>query len=145
MKGALLAFGGERGANVALMVEVLAAGLTGANWSLDAPAFNAGAENPGVGMFVLALSPALLAPQITRRLAAQLGRLSDGYGVHIPGRAKARARERAEVAGLDIPREVYDVPRMEPVSSSHLPHIATRQMAQRAGVSGSLTFSAGPE
>ena len=28
MKGALLAFGGERGANIALMVEVLAAGLS---------------------------------------------------------------------------------------------------------------------
>ncbi|TIW17972.1 MAG: Ldh family oxidoreductase, partial [Mesorhizobium sp.] len=37
MKGAMLAFGGQRGANIALMVEVLAAGLSGANWSLDAP------------------------------------------------------------------------------------------------------------
>jgi (2R)-3-sulfolactate dehydrogenase (NADP+) len=29
--------GGARGANIALMVEVLAAGLAGDNWALDAP------------------------------------------------------------------------------------------------------------
>ena len=46
MKGALLAFGGARGANIALMVEVLAAGLSGANWSLDAPFFRR-ASMPG--------------------------------------------------------------------------------------------------
>ena len=39
LAGALLTFGGARGANIALMVEVFAAGLTGANWSLDAPDF----------------------------------------------------------------------------------------------------------
>ena len=44
VKGALLAFGGERGANIALMVEVLAAGISGANWSLDAPPFARGAR-----------------------------------------------------------------------------------------------------
>jgi hypothetical protein len=30
-----------------LMVEVLAAGLTGTKWSLDAPAFNQGTRTPG--------------------------------------------------------------------------------------------------
>ena len=56
MKGALLPFGGARGANIALMVEVLAAGLTGANWSLDASDFQAGDASPGAGLFVLALA-----------------------------------------------------------------------------------------
>ena len=42
LRGALLAFGGARGANIALMVEVMAAGLAGANWALDAPSFTLG-------------------------------------------------------------------------------------------------------
>src|SRR5215211_3075396 len=42
LAGSLLTFGGSRGANVALIVELLAAGLTGANWSLDAPSFTSG-------------------------------------------------------------------------------------------------------
>ncbi|WP_448952247.1 Ldh family oxidoreductase [Labrys neptuniae] len=88
VKGALLAFGGARGANIALMVEVLAAGLSGANWSLDAPGFMAGDKSPGAGLFVLALKPDLLEPDFAGRLKGQLDRLA-GKGVHIPGRNKA--------------------------------------------------------
>src|SRR5271156_1134437 len=67
MRGALLAFGGARGANIALMVEVLAAGLTGANWSLDAPSFTSGSRSPGAGLFVVAIAPGLLAPDFPGR------------------------------------------------------------------------------
>ncbi|GLS18995.1 malate dehydrogenase [Labrys miyagiensis] len=88
MKGALLAFGGSRGANIALMVEVLAAGLTGANWSLDAPSFAEGDRSPGIGLFVVALKPDLLTWDFAARLALQLDRLA-ANGVHIPGRSAA--------------------------------------------------------
>ena len=89
LTGALLAFGGERGANIALMVETLAAGLTGANWSLDTPSFARGSQSPGVGLLVIALKPDLLAPDFSARLAAHLERLA-AKGVHIPGRRPAR-------------------------------------------------------
>ena len=93
MKGALLTFGGSRGANIALIVEVLAAGLTGANWSLDAPSFASGADPPGAGLFVVAIAPKLLAPDFAGRLERQLARLA-GMGVHIPGRgANAGGRD----------------------------------------------------
>jgi LDH2 family malate/lactate/ureidoglycolate dehydrogenase len=90
MRGALLAFGGARGANIALMVEVLAAGLTGANWALDAPSFTSGDRSPGAGLMVVAITPALLAPDFPRRLRLQLDRLAE-LGVHIPGRRHALA------------------------------------------------------
>src|SRR5580700_1912499 len=51
-----------RGANIALMVEVLAAGLAGANWALDAPSFTSGDRSPGSGLLVISIAPALLAP-----------------------------------------------------------------------------------
>ena len=60
LSGALLTFGGSRGANISLMVEMLAAALSGANWSLDAPAFTAGAKSPGAGMTVVAIAPAMI-------------------------------------------------------------------------------------
>lgn len=107
VKGALLAFGGSRGANIALMVEVLAAGLPGANWSVDAPAFDSGAEGPGTGLFVLAIDPGLIDPAFPERLAAQAARLGDDYGVHIPGPAKAAAREKAGVNGVVLPAALY--------------------------------------
>lgn len=108
MAGALLAFGGARGANVALMVEVLSAALTGANWSLDAPPFGTGQDGPGTGLFVLAIDPRLLDPDFSARLGAHLERLADDYGVHIPGPAKAAARARAEGEGLRVPAALLE-------------------------------------
>jgi (2R)-3-sulfolactate dehydrogenase (NADP+) len=88
LRGALLAFGGARGANIALMVEVMAAGLAGANWALDAPPFLSGDRSPGAGLLVIAFAPALLAPDLPKRLKRQLDRLAT-LGVHIPGRRAA--------------------------------------------------------
>lgn len=103
VKGALLAFGGARGNNIALMVEVLAAGISGANWSLDAPGFMAGDRSPGAGLFVLALKPDLLEPGFADRLREQLARL-EGKGVHVPGRRRVGetiAVPRAVVEALE--------------------------------------------
>ena len=105
--GALLAFGGARGANVALMVEVLAAGLTGANWSLDAASFTQGAESPRAGLFVVAIAPRLIDADFPDRLAVQLARLRQDYGVHIPGRARAEAARTAAHIGLTIPKSLH--------------------------------------
>jgi (2R)-3-sulfolactate dehydrogenase (NADP+) len=88
LRGALLAFGGARGANIALMVEVMAAGLANANWALDAPSFTSGNRSPGAGLLVIAITPALLAPDFPQRLRLQLDRLTK-LGVHIPGRRVA--------------------------------------------------------
>jgi (2R)-3-sulfolactate dehydrogenase (NADP+) len=106
MKGALLAFGGGRGANIALMVEVLSAGLSGANWSLDAPSFTDGADSPGTGLFVLAIEPKLIDPDFEQRMKDQLDRLRRRYGVHVPGRARAEAAEKAVARGITVPKAV---------------------------------------
>jgi (2R)-3-sulfolactate dehydrogenase (NADP+) len=106
MKGALLAFGGNRGANIALMVEVLAAGLTGANWSLDAPSFAQGSKTPGAGLLVIAIEPKLFDPDFERRTAEQGERLRRRYGVHIPGRVRAEATERALALGMTVSNAV---------------------------------------
>ncbi len=100
LHGMLLAFGGARGANIALMVEVLSAGLTGANWSLDAPAFQDGDDSPGAGLFIVAISPDLLAPELPRRLAEQMSRLK-GSGIYMPGNADERD-------DIDIPRHLFE-------------------------------------
>jgi (2R)-3-sulfolactate dehydrogenase (NADP+) len=98
LRGALLAFGGARGANIALMVEVMAAGLAGANWALDAPSFTSGDRSPGAGLTVVAITPALLGPDFPQRLGRQLDRLAR-CGVHIPGR-------RAAAAAIELPDEL---------------------------------------
>lgn len=107
MRGALLAFGGTRGANVALMVEVMSAGLSGANWSLDAPPIGEGRVSPGSGLFVLAIAPGLFGAGFEERLGAQLDRLAGHYGLHVPGRSKEAARRTAFDSGLRIPGHLH--------------------------------------
>lgn len=101
VRGALLCFGGARGANIALMVEVLSAGLSGANWSLDAPSITSGDHSPGTGLFVAAIAPAAFGDGFAERLAAHATRLQ-AEGVHLPGQAKARARRKSEAEGITV-------------------------------------------
>src|ERR1700727_2821737 len=104
LRGALLAFGGARGANIALMVEVMAAGLAGANWALDAPSFISGNRSPRARLLVVALPPPLLAPDFPQRLRLQLDRLAK-LGVHIPGRrAAATEIELPDALAAEIER-----------------------------------------
>lgn len=64
--------------------------MTGANWSLDTPSFQQGERSPGVGLFIVAIDPAALAPDLPDlpdRLAAQAERLCD-KGIYIAGRGE---------------------------------------------------------
>ena len=88
--GALVTFGGARGANIALMAEVMAAGLTGANWSLDAPDFTRGDRSPGAGLLVIAVAPRLFDAAFAARLETHVQKL-ERLGVYAPGRANAEA------------------------------------------------------
>lgn len=80
--GALLPFGGHRGGNVALLVEILAT-LAGANFAIDAPRFDEGSESPRIGVFLLCLDPSLFSGS-GERLARHLERLRDEHGVRLP-------------------------------------------------------------
>lgn len=102
MDGALLAFGGARGGNIALMVEVMAAGLTGGNWSLDAPPPFDGSENSAVGLSIIAIDPTVITPDFSKRLGRHLQRLAKEFGVHVPGKAKANARAKAYNEGVVV-------------------------------------------
>lgn len=84
MAGALLPFGGTKGANMALLVEVMAAALAGGQWSVDAGHFRQGTVPPGIGMTVIALEPGLADPGMIDRLDTGLDGLA-AAGVHVPG------------------------------------------------------------
>ena len=104
LAGSLQPFGGARGANIALMVELLAAGMTGANWSKDAPPFNKGSASPGAGLFILAMNPlAGFAARLTDWIAAVQ---SDG-SAHLPGLAKGEALDHARHRGFSVDAELW--------------------------------------
>ncbi|WP_233850047.1 Ldh family oxidoreductase [Paraburkholderia sp. HD33-4] len=100
VKGLLLAFGGARGANLAMIMEILAAGMTGGNWSMDAPHYAEGDASPSVGLFLVVFRPDPLADGFADRLSAQISRLAQA-GVRIPG-------SHIKVHEVDVPTEVMD-------------------------------------
>ncbi len=102
--GALLPFGGRKGANVALLVEMLSAGLSGGSWSLDAPSFQAGDASPAVGLTVIALMPGPAGDHVARA-HDQIRRL-EGLGVHVPGITGRQPRSTEEP--LRMSRAVFD-------------------------------------
>ena len=90
LSGALLPFGGYKGANVALMVELLSAGLSGAAWSLDTGDFRCGSDPTKAGLTVIAFSTGFLEHSFAQRTRDQIVRLSQ-LGVHIPGRREEQS------------------------------------------------------
>ena len=82
LQGALLPFGSHRGGNIALLVEVLAT-LSGASFSLDAPPFHTGTRSPTIGVFLLAIDPAIFSGSVDR-LVTHLELLRDEHEVRLP-------------------------------------------------------------
>jgi (2R)-3-sulfolactate dehydrogenase (NADP+) len=99
LAGTLLPFGGHRGGNIALLVEILAT-LSGASFSLDAAPFDSGSTSPGIGVFVLCIDPANFTGSADR-LASQLENLRDEHQVRLPAMALTELPETVEIdAGI---------------------------------------------
>ncbi|MGB3387214.1 MAG: Ldh family oxidoreductase [Pseudaminobacter sp.] len=87
LEGSLLPAGGQKGANLSLIVEILAAALTGSRLSIEASGFsNQEGGPPQVGQFLLAIDPGHFSGT---NVAASIGRLAAGFdqaGARLPGR-----------------------------------------------------------
>lgn len=91
LEGALLPFGGVKGSNIALMVELLAV-LAGGSFSIDAAPFDSGDRSPRLGLFVAAIDPEAFDPEYPARVENHVQRLAREHGAHF-GRRKAAAAE----------------------------------------------------
>lgn len=78
--GPLLPFGGVKGSNIALVIELLSV-LSGASFSMDAPDFASGEQPPRVGLFLIALDPTAFDPDYLHRVEDHLERLRTRYGI----------------------------------------------------------------
>ena len=109
LRGTMLPLGDAKGTALALMVELLAAGLTGSHFAAEASSFlDAKGPPPGTGQLIIAFDPqALGGPEVLGRFAV-LGRIHR----RAAGRAAARqpaaggARE-GEGGGLDRSRRAH--------------------------------------
>ena len=104
MKGTMAPAGGAKGAALAFMVEVLAAGLTGAHFSYEASSlFDDKGPPPALGHFIIAFDPqATAGAGVAERLGALAQAMQSEDGVRLPGRRGRSLRRNALEQGLEI-------------------------------------------
>jgi delta1-piperideine-2-carboxylate reductase len=106
--GALLPFGGHKGAGIALMIEVLAAALTGGRFGFeDSSAAYPGAQTSNAGQFVLLIDPTRTAgPGFLARIETLVAALREAGSERLPADAR-HARRLAARDGIEIPDNVH--------------------------------------
>ncbi len=108
--GALLPFGGHKGSTIAMMIELLVAGLTGMDFSYEAQKNdNNDGGPPNGGEFMLAIDPNRFgdAQGWLRHSEAFLERLADMEGAHMPGNRRYANRAKSAVDGISLSEKVY--------------------------------------
>jgi len=104
LKGSMAPSGGYKGVGVALMVEIMAAAMTGATLGVHASPFSGTKGGPPkTGQFFLAISPdATSGGHFADRLSALVEEFRDQPGVRLPGDGRSAARRRAERKGVAV-------------------------------------------
>lgn len=103
LKGTMLPLGDAKGTALALMVELLAAGLTGSHFAAEASSFlDAEGPPPGTGQLILALDPAAFGDTGLNRFADLAEAIEDQPGARLPGRRRLSLRAKAASEGLSV-------------------------------------------
>jgi (2R)-3-sulfolactate dehydrogenase (NADP+) len=104
LRGTMLPLGDAKGTTLALMVELLAAGLTDANYAAEASSFlDDKGGPPGAGQLLLALDPeAFGGANALARFGALAKAIEDQPGARLPGRRRLELRKKAMAEGLPV-------------------------------------------
>ncbi len=122
--GSVGPLGGAKGYGLALMVDILAAGLTGASWSHEASSFGGNEGGPpDVGQLFIALAPrATGGENLGERLTGLAALIAEQPGARLPGDKRHDHRRAAMRDGLDVPEEL--VAQLRGYAGSPLPGVS---------------------
>ena len=99
----MVPLGDAKGTALALMVELLAAGLTGANYAADASSFlDDKGGPPGTGQLILAFDPDAFGPGALMRFGMLATAIENQAGARLPGARRLASRDKARTMGLLI-------------------------------------------
>ncbi len=107
--GALLAFGGHKGASIAMMIEIMAAALTGGLFSHEVDwSAHPGAQTPCTGECVILIDPARggSGAGFAARVEQLVEALGEAGQARMPGDRRFAARERAMREGVPVSSEM---------------------------------------
>jgi (2R)-3-sulfolactate dehydrogenase (NADP+) len=111
LEGMMLPFGGTKGAMLALVVELLAAALAGANFGYEAGSFlTADGERSRIGHLFWAIDPASLAGSdaYLSCVEALIEEMMRDPDVRLPGERRIQFAVTARRVGMDLPAALLD-------------------------------------
>ena len=110
MAGTMAPVGDAKGAQLALMVEILAAALSASCFGFESSSyFTAEGAPPRAGQFLLAIDPGPFSEgRFGSRLEDLLAAIEEQPGTRLPGRRRFALRERAQREGVTIPRALHE-------------------------------------
>ncbi|MDN5926807.1 MAG: Ldh family oxidoreductase [Hyphomicrobiales bacterium] len=103
LSGTMAPLGDAKGTALALMVELLSAGLTGANYAYEATSFfDADGAPPGVGQTLVAIDPGAFGPGVLSRFAVMADAVTGSEGARLPGRRRQEIKTRLLRDGIAV-------------------------------------------
>jgi (2R)-3-sulfolactate dehydrogenase (NADP+) len=103
LKGTMAPLGDAKGVALALVVELLAAGLTGSRYADEASSFlDDKGDPPGTGQLILALSPDAFSPGAPERFAVLAQAIEGQEGARLPGARRLALRSSAQAEGFEL-------------------------------------------
>ncbi len=110
MAGSMLPIGDAKGAALVLMVELMAAALTGSNFGYEASSFFAGeGPPPQIGHTLLVFQPDMSSGgRFAERVSNIVAAIEQTDGARLPGTSRLQHREIAMSDGLSIPTSLHD-------------------------------------
>ncbi len=110
MAGAMLPMGDAKGAALTLVVEIIAALLTGSNMGFEASSFfDAEGEPPHIGQFFMVIDPVAFAGDgFLERVEILMTAISEQPGTRLPGQRRHTIRAAAEADGVNLPDALFD-------------------------------------
>ena len=111
LAGAMLPIGDAKGSALALMVEILAAGLTGSNFGFEASSFlNAEGDSPGVGQLIIAIDPSFFSGErFSERTETIVDAILEQAATRLPGNKRLEKRKlRDSSQSITISNELFE-------------------------------------
>ncbi|MGH1416441.1 MAG: Ldh family oxidoreductase [Pelagimonas sp.] len=104
LKGSMAPSGGYKGVGIALLVEMMAAAMTGATLGINASPFSGTVGGPPkTGQFFLAIDPAATAGDLfADRIRDLTAAIHDQNGAHLPGDGRSSKRAIAQTQGVAV-------------------------------------------
>jgi (2R)-3-sulfolactate dehydrogenase (NADP+) len=104
LKGLMVPLGGDKGALLALIVELLVVGLSGSRFSYEADSFfDAKGNRPRIGQLLLTIDSGLAGSQVfANKMQVLLKTLASDSGTRVPGQRRFKQRALGFKQGVNV-------------------------------------------